>query len=101
MQEKAKEILHLFAWEEIRPDEFKLRIGKALLEQAKQQETLEYCQNWYEENENNWLAATALVSALSSRFQLLSPTERQVSHALLTRSPLSVPEGTLRSTCMC
>ena len=26
---------------------------------------------------------------ISSRFQLLSPTERQVSHALLTRSPLS------------
>ena len=31
---------------------------------------------------------------ISSRFQLLSPTERQVSHALLTRSPLSgVPKG--------
>ena len=28
---------------------------------------------------------------ISSRFQLLSPTERQVSHALLTRSPLSDP----------
>ena len=26
---------------------------------------------------------------ISSRFQLLSPTERQVSHALLTRSALS------------
>ena len=26
---------------------------------------------------------------ISSRFQLLSPTERQVSHALLTRSPLT------------
>ena len=38
---------------------------------------------------------------ISSRFQLLSPTERQVSHALLTRSPLSNPEGLPRSTCMC
>ncbi len=28
---------------------------------------------------------------ISSRFQLLSPTERQVPHALLTRSPLSNP----------
>ena len=27
---------------------------------------------------------------ISSRFQLLSPTERQVSHALLTRSPLNL-----------
>ena len=26
---------------------------------------------------------------ISSRFQLLSPTERQVPHALLTRSPLT------------
>ena len=31
---------------------------------------------------------------ISSRFQLLSPTERQVPHALLTRSPLGkVPKG--------
>ena len=31
---------------------------------------------------------------ISSRFQLLSPTGRQVPHALLTRSPLSkVPKG--------
>ena len=31
---------------------------------------------------------------ISSRFQLLSPTERQVPHALLTRSPLSkTPKG--------
>ena len=38
---------------------------------------------------------------ISSRFQLLSPTERQVSHALLTRSPLSITEVIPRSTCMC
>ena len=30
-----------------------------------------------------------MLCGISSRFQLLSPTERQVSHALLTRSPLS------------
>ena len=28
---------------------------------------------------------------ISSRFQLLSPSERQVAHALLTRPPLSLP----------
>ena len=33
----------------------------------------------------------ATLCGISSRFQLLSPTERQVSHALLTRSPLSDP----------
>ena len=41
----------------------------------------------------------AALCGISSRFQLLSPTERQVSHALLTRSPLSsVPfDRSLRS----
>ena len=34
---------------------------------------------------------TKVLCGISSRFQLLSPTERQVSHALLTRSPLSKP----------
>ena len=44
---------------------------------------------------------------ISSRFQLLSPSLRQVTHALLTRSPLSCPIPSenfikqLRSTCMC
>ena len=34
---------------------------------------------------------TKVLCGISSRFQLLSPTERQVPHALLTRSPLSNP----------
>ena len=33
----------------------------------------------------------AALCGISSRFQLLSPTERQVPHALLTRPPLSHP----------
>ena len=32
-----------------------------------------------------------MLCGISSRFQLLSPTERQVPHALLTRPPLSHP----------
>ena len=40
---------------------------------------------------------------ISSRFQLLSPSLRQVPHALLTRSPLDLKSKLLisRSTCMC
>ena len=35
-----------------------------------------------------------MLCGISSRFQLLSPSERQVPHALLTRSPLSKsPKG--------
>ena len=40
---------------------------------------------------------------ISSRFQLLSPSLRQVPHALLTRSPLDLKSKLFisRSTCMC
>ena len=37
----------------------------------------------------SWGCPLDTLRGISSRFQLLSPTERQVSHALLTRSPLS------------
>ncbi len=44
------------------------------------------------------------VSGISPDFSGLSPTRGQVAHALLTRSPLPVPDccqpGTERSTCM-
>ena len=38
---------------------------------------------------------------ISTGFPMLSPSERQIAHALLTRPPLRGPESTLRSTCMC
>ena len=40
---------------------------------------------------------------ISVRFQTLSPSERQVAHALLTRPPLTRRSKLLlvRSTCMC
>ena len=40
---------------------------------------------------------------ISDRFQSLSPSERQIAHALLTRPPLSTKTevSALRSTCMC
>ena len=46
---------------------------------------------------------TVVLCGISSRFQLLSPTLGQVTHALLTRSPLSLKSklSKLRSTCMC
>ncbi len=44
------------------------------------------------------------VFGISPDFSGLSPTQGQIAHALLTRSPLSVPNccqlGTNRSTCM-
>ena len=42
----------------------------------------------------------AIVCGISSPFGELFPTLGQVTYVLLTRLPLSTPEGVLRSTCM-
>ena len=34
-----------------------------------------------------------VLCGISSRFQLLSPTRRQIAHVLLTRSPLSIEQA--------
>ena len=46
---------------------------------------------------------TVCICGINSRFQLLSPCERQVPHAFLTHPPLSEKSklSSLRSTCMC
>ena len=44
---------------------------------------------------------TVRLCGISSRFQLLSPCVRQVTHALLTRPPLSIKSSTRRSRLMC
>lgn len=42
-----------------------------------------------------------VVFGISPRFRGLSQSSGQVTHVLLTRSPLEYPEGPFRSTCMC
>ena len=42
-----------------------------------------------------------VVSGIRPGFPGLSPSRGQVTHVLLTRSPLVYPEGPYRSTCMC
>jgi hypothetical protein len=42
-----------------------------------------------------------VISGISPRFRGLSQSGGQVTHVLLTRSPLEYPEGPFRSTCMC
>ena len=46
---------------------------------------------------------TMVSCGISVRFQTLSPSDRQVTHALLTRPPLTLRSKLLavRSTCMC
>lgn len=42
-----------------------------------------------------------VISSISRSFPRLSLSEGQITHVLLTRSPLEYPEGPFRSTCMC
>ena len=42
-----------------------------------------------------------VISGISLGFPGLSQSQGQVTHVLLTRSPLVYPEGPYRSTCMC
>lgn len=42
-----------------------------------------------------------VVSGINHRFRWLSQSLGQITHVLLTRSPLEYPEGPFRSTCMC
>ena len=41
------------------------------------------------------------IFGIRHRFRCLSRSEGQITHVLLTRSPLVYPEGPYRSTCMC
>ena len=44
----------------------------------------------------------SVISGISTHFRTLSQSEGQITHVLLTRSPLEYPpKGPFRSTCMC
>ena len=42
-----------------------------------------------------------VISGINPGFPELSQSQGQITHVLLTRSPLEYPEGPFRSTCMC
>ena len=44
---------------------------------------------------------TVVLSGIRPSFPGLSRSAGQITHVLLTRSPLEYPEGPFRSTCMC
>lgn len=60
----SNELIGLFEWKEIKPNEFRMKIALALIEQKKYQEALEYAKKWYQEDEKNVSAAVALVYSL-------------------------------------
>lgn len=56
-------LLDLFYWEKDKPSDIRFRIAAALGEQGKNQEALDFCEKWYQEEEDNMVAATALIYA--------------------------------------
>ncbi|MCI5773379.1 MAG: hypothetical protein MR210_02350 [Erysipelotrichaceae bacterium] len=63
LQTVCKKLLDLFRWEEYKPSDIRFRIASSLAAQGKRQETLEFCEKWYENEEDDLTAATALIYA--------------------------------------
>lgn len=57
----CEKLISLFDWEEDSPSDFKFRITSALGEQKKFKEAHEFCEQWYAEEPDNLVAATATV----------------------------------------
>lgn len=61
--EVCRKILALFCWERESPSDFNFRISSALAEKGENQEALKFCEEWFEKEADNILAAVALIYA--------------------------------------
>ena len=59
----CEKLISLFDWKEDTPSDFKFRIASALGAQQKFKDAHEYCEQWYAEEPDNLMAATAAVYA--------------------------------------
>lgn len=63
LQEVCLKLIDMFQWEEESPSDYRFRIVSALESQGKIAEALAYCEDWFEKEPDNLLAATALIYA--------------------------------------
>lgn len=63
LEKICRTLLDLFQWKEENPVNLNFRIAAALGAQGKNEEAVSFCQEWYEQDENNILPATALIYA--------------------------------------
>lgn len=59
----CRKLLTLFRWKEESPSDLNFRISSALAEKGENQEALKFCEEWFEKEADNILAATALIYA--------------------------------------
>lgn len=63
LQQVCEKILTLFQWKEDDPSDLKFHIASSLGAQGKKEEALAYCRGWYNEEDDNVMAAAALIYA--------------------------------------
>ena len=61
----CQDIIETFEWKKDSPAEFRYRLVAAMVAQKKATEALVYCKVWYEQEEDNPVAASALIEMLT------------------------------------
>lgn len=63
LQKVCGKLLELFCWKEDRPSDIRFRIAASLAAQGKNQEALEFCEEWYKNEKDDIVSTTALIYA--------------------------------------
>ena len=63
LEDVCRKLLHLFAWEEEFPSELNFHLAYALEGQEKNEEALEFCEEWQKNEANSPIADAALIHA--------------------------------------
>ena len=63
VEKVCRKLLGLFAWKQASPSEIRFRLASAMLSLNKKKEAGDFCERWYDEDENDPAAATALIYA--------------------------------------
>lgn len=71
----CEKLIGLFQWEEESPSDFRFCIASALGAQGKDAQALAFCEDWYQKEPDNMLAATALIYARCKQKDLAGAEE--------------------------
>lgn len=63
LEKVCRRLLGLFAWEQASASEIRFRLALTMLSLNKKKESVDFCERWYGQDENDPSAATALIYA--------------------------------------